>query len=400
MPAFESTDPILEVAREFVRREVLPLEPLFLTGTADELVPKLDEVRAKAKAMGMWAPALPSEVGGGGIPLEVFAHLSEVLGYSPLGHVATNAQAPDVGNMELLLNHGSESQKGTWLRPLIDGQIRSAFSMTEPGHPGSNPTWMSTTAERDGDEYVINGDKWFSSSADGAAFTIVMAVTNPDSDRYRKASMIIVPTDNPGFTLVRNTPVMGEAGHGWFSHAEVSFNDCRVPVTNRIGDEGSGFILAQERLGPGRIHHTMRWIGICERAIDLMCEYAGNRELAPGRTLASQQVVQHWIADSRIETNAARLMVLDAARKLEEGGPRAARIEISGIKFFVANTLQRVLDRALQVHGGMGMTDYTPIAFWYRHERAGRIYDGADEVHRNVVAREELRKHGVELDRS
>jgi alkylation response protein AidB-like acyl-CoA dehydrogenase len=384
---------LLATAREFVEKEVVPLEPHFLTGAHEELEPRVAEVRAKAKAMGMWAPALPEEVGGAGMSLVEFAHLSEELGRTPLGHYVCNAQAPDVGNMELLLQFGTDEQIERWLHPLVAGEIRSCFSMTEPGHAGSNPTWMSSTAERDGDEYVINGDKWFTSAADGAAFTIVMAVTNPDADRYRKASQIIVPTDTPGFSLVRNTPVMGDVGAGWASHAEVSFNECRVPVTNRIGGEGAGFVLAQERLGPGRIHHTMRWIGICERAIELMCRYALDRDLAPDRPLASRQVVQHWIADSRAETNAARLMVLDAARKLEADGNRAARTEISAIKFFVANVLQRVLDRAIQTHGGMGMTDYTPLAFWYRHERAARIYDGADEVHRNVVARTELGKY-------
>jgi alkylation response protein AidB-like acyl-CoA dehydrogenase len=383
----------LATAREFVEKEVVSLEPLFLTGAHDELEPRVAEVRAKAKAMGMWAPALPAEVGGAGMSLVEFAHLSEELGRTPLGHYVCNAQAPDVGNMELLLQFGSDAQKERWLRPLVAGEIRSCFSMTEPGHAGSNPTWMSSTAERDGDEYRINGDKWFTSAADGAAFTIVMAVTNPNADRYRRASQIIVPTDTPGFKLVRNTPVMGDVGAGWASHAEVSFNDCRVSVGNRIGEEGAGFVLAQERLGPGRIHHTMRWIGICERAIELMCRYAIDRDLAPDRPLASRQVVQHWIADSRAETNAARLMVLDAAHKLEAEGNRAARAEISAIKFFVANVLQRVLDRAIQTHGGMGMTDYTPLAFWYRHERAARIYDGADEVHRNVVARTELGKY-------
>ena len=390
-----SLSDLLRTAREFIDQEVIPLEEAFLTGTPEELMPGLSAARSKARAMGMWAPALPEEVGGSGMSLVDFAHLSEELGRTPLGHISCNAQAPDVGNMELLLGYGSDEQKEQWLKPLVAGEIRSAFSMTEPGHAGSNPTWLSTSAVRDGDEYVINGDKWFSSSADGATFTVVMAVTNPEAERYQRASMIIVPTDNPGFALVRNTPVMGEAGHGWSSHAEVAFNDCRVPVANRIAGEGEGFVLAQARLGPGRIHHCMRWIGICERAIELMSRHAIDREIAPGRPLATRQVVQHWIADSRVETNAARLMVLDAAHKLETVGNKAARAEISAIKFFVANTLQRVVDRAIQVHGGLGMTDYTPLAFWYRHERAGRIYDGADEVHRNVVARTELAKYGT-----
>ena len=397
MPRSISTplDTLLRTARQFIDREVIPLEPNFLVGSSEELAPELSAARAKAKAAGLWAPPLPESVGGSGMRLSEYAHLSEELGRTPLGHFACNAQAPDLGNMELLARYGNDDQKERWLKPLVEGKFRSAFAMTEPGHAGSNPTWLSTTAIRDGDDYVINGDKWFTTGADGAALIIVMAVTNPDADRYRRASQIIVSAGTPGLTTERNTPVMGEAGSGWSSHSEVSFNDCRVPVANRIGGEGEGFVLAQERLGPGRIHHTMRWIGICERAIELMCRHAVDREVAPGRSLATRQVVQHWIADSRAETNAARLMVLDAASKLEEDGNKAARTEISAIKFYVATTLQNVVDRAVQVHGGMGMTDYTPLAYWYRHERAARIYDGTDEVHRNVVARAELAKHGT-----
>lgn len=388
-------DAILDTVRSFISREVMPLEAEFLTDGFESVQSRLEELREKTKQIGLWVPHLPAHAGGPGLSLVEFARVSEELGKTPLGHYVFNAQAPDVGNMELLSSHGDAAQKDKWLRPLIDGTIRSCFSMTEPGRAGSNPTWLTTTAARDGDEYVIDGDKWFTSAADGAAFTIVMAVTNPESpDRYARASMIIVPTDTPGFQLVRNTPVMGERGFGWASHAEVAFNGCRVPITNRIGPEGTGFALAQERLGPGRIHHCMRWIGICERAIEIMCRHAIDRDLSPGRTLASRQVVQHWIADSRAEVNASRLMVMDAAAKIEREGSRSARVEISVIKFYVANTLNRVLDRALQTLGGLGMTDYTPIAFWYRHERAARIYDGPDEVHRNLVARVELAKYG------
>ncbi|GBD85318.1 (R)-benzylsuccinyl-CoA dehydrogenase [bacterium BMS3Abin02] len=388
---------VLDVVRNFIDREVVPVEAEFLAEGFGGVFPRLQELRRRVKEMGLWVPHLPEQVGGPGLSLVEFAQMSEQLGRTPLGHFVFNAQAPDVGNMELLLGHGSTAQKRQWLYPLIDGEIRSCFSMTEPGRAGSNPTWMATTATRDGDRYVINGDKWFTTAAEGAAFTIVMAVTNPQaSELHRRASMIIVPTDTPGFELVRNTSVMGETGSGWASHAEVAFTDCRVPVGNRIGDEGAGFVLAQERLGPGRIHHCMRWIGICERSIEIMCRHAVDRELAPGRPLASRQVVQHWIADSRAEANASRLMVLDAASKIEREGIRGARTEVSAIKFYVANTLGRVLDRALQTLGGMGMTDYTPIAFWYRHERAARIYDGVDEVHRNLVARTELAKYGYQ----
>jgi acyl-CoA dehydrogenase len=394
MPTPTELDSILHTVRTFIDREVMPLETGFLTQGFEPVQPRLDELRTKVKHLGLWVPHLPASAGGPGLSLVEFARVSEELGRTPIGHYVFNAQAPDVGNMELLIGHGDAMQSDRWLRPLVDGRIRSCFSMTEPGRAGSNPTWLTTTAIREGDEYVISGDKWFTTAADGAAFTIVMAVTNPDEpNRYRKTSMIIVPTDTPGFELVRNTPVMGERGSGWASHAEVAFNGCRVPVANRIGPEGAGFALAQERLGPGRIHHCMRWIGICERAIEIMCRHAVERELAPGTPLASRQVVQHWIADSRAEVNASRLMVMDAAAKIEREGSRSARAEISAIKFYVAGTLDRVLDRALQTLGGLGVTDYTPIAFWYRHERAARIYDGADEVHRNLVARVELAKY-------
>jgi acyl-CoA dehydrogenase len=385
---------LLDTVRRFVEAEIQPLEAPFLTGGFASVEPRLAELRAAVKRLGLWAPHLPAEAGGAGLSLIEFAGVSEELGRTPLGHYVFNAQAPDVGNMELLLTHGDESQKDAWLRPLIDGSIRSSFSMTEPGRAGSNPTWLATSATREGNEYVINGDKWFTTGAEGAAFTIVMAVTNPESrERHRKASMIIVPFETPGLELVRNTSVMGERGSGWASHAEVAFTNCRVPVSNRIGDEGAGFVLAQERLGPGRIHHCMRWIGICERAIEIMAKHAVDRELRPGDPLASRQVVRHWIADSRVDVDASRLMVIDAAQKIERDGPRAARTQVSAIKFFVADVLGRVLDRTLQVLGGLGMTDYTPIAFWYRHERAARIYDGADEVHRDLVARAELAKY-------
>ena len=293
--------------------------------------------------------------------------------------------------MELLLQFGTEEQQATFLEPLARGEIRSCFAMTEPEHAGSNPVLMSTEAVRDGHELVISGHKWFTSSADGASFAVVMAVTDPDeARRHFRASQILVPLPTPGFTLVRNIPVMGERGGGWASHAEVRFDRVRVPVTNLLGQQGHGFALAQERLGPGRIHHCMRWIGICERAFDLLCRRAVTRELAPGEMLATKQQVQFWIADSRIEIHAARLMVLDAAARMAREGQAAAREEIAYIKVFVANTLQRVLDRAIQAHGALGMTDDTPLAWWYRHERAARIYDGADEVHRTVIARRAL----------
>jgi alkylation response protein AidB-like acyl-CoA dehydrogenase len=314
--------------------------------------------------------------------------VSEELGRSPLGHFLFNCQAPDVGNMEVLMAHGTPEQQATYLQPLIDGEIRSCFAMTEPEYPGSNPTWMGTTAVKDGDAYVLNGHKWFSSAADGAAFAIVMAVTNPEAESpHRRASQIIVPTATPGFRRVRNISVMGEPGEDYWSHAEIVFENCRVPRANVLGPEGAGFAIAQERLGPGRIHHCMRWIGICERAFDLMCRRAAGRDVAPGKQLGSQGIVQAWIAESRAEINAARLLVLDTAQKIEQTGAYAARDDISLIKFYVAGVLQQVLDRAIQTHGALGMTDDTPLAYWYRHERAARIYDGPDEVHKIAVAR-------------
>jgi alkylation response protein AidB-like acyl-CoA dehydrogenase len=269
--------------------------------------------------------------------------------------------------------------------------------MTEPERPGSNPTWMETRAElRDG-QWVIDGHKWFTSSADGAAFAVVMAVTDPEAPPHLRASMILVPLDTPGFKLVRNISVMGHTGDGWPTHAEVRYTGCRVPEENLLGGRGFGFALAQERLGPGRIHHCMRWIGICERAFDLMCKQAATREVSPGKPLATRQTVQEWIAESRAEIDAARLMVLHAAWKMERVGQREARVDISTIKFVVAGTLQRVLDRAIQAHGALGMTDDLPLAGWYAHERAARIYDGPDEVHKQVVAKRVLRGYGVEI---
>ncbi len=392
---------ILPAVRDFMASApVHAAERAFLREPVPAVRPQLDALRRDVQAAGLWAPQIPEEFGGLGLPLREFAHVSEELGRSPIGHYLCNCQAPDSGNMELLIEYGTPAQQERWLRPLVRGEIRSCFSMTEPEYPGSNPIWMATHAVADGADYVIDGHKWFTSAADGAAFAIVMAVTNPEAPRpHERASQIIVPTDTPGFALVRNLPVMGEPGAGYASHAEVRYAGCRVPQTNRLGPEGAGFALAQARLGPGRIHHCMRWIGICERAFDLMCERAAGREIAPGVPLGSRQTVQNWIAESRAEINAARLLVLDAATKIDRAGAQAARSEISIIKFFVAGVLQQVLDRAIQVHGALGMTDDTPLAYWYRHERGARIYDGPDEVHKAAVARQILRGYGVDVGR-
>jgi alkylation response protein AidB-like acyl-CoA dehydrogenase len=384
---------LLRTLDEFVRQEIQPLERPFLHHDFATLLPAVEEKRQQAKRLGLWLPQIPAEYGGMGLSLFDHGLVSEVLGRTPLGHYVLNCQAPDAGNMEVLIEHGTPEQKERFLMPLLAGEVRSCFSMTEPENAGSNPTWLSTTAVTDGDDYVISGHKWFTTAADGAAFAIVMAVTDPAASRYQRASMIIVPTDTPGFQIVENTSVMGERGQGWASHAEIRYNDCRVPQANRLGAEGMGFVIAQERLGPGRIHHCMRWIGICERAFDLMCRQAALREIAPGRTLAEMGPVQNWVAESRAEIDAARLLVLHTARRIDDEGAYAARDDISLIKFHVAGVLQNVLDRAIQVHGAMGMTDETPLAFWYRHERAARIYDGPDEVHKWSVARRILSKY-------
>jgi alkylation response protein AidB-like acyl-CoA dehydrogenase len=383
--------------RTFVDEVLLPMEHDYLNREWVDMRPALAAARDEAKRRGVWAPHLEPSMGGAGLSLVEFAGVSEELGRTPIGHYALNCQAPDIGNMELLHAHGSAEQRARWLVPLANGTIRSCFAMTEPGRAGSNPVWLDARAERSGDDYVIDAHKWFTSSADGAAFVIVMVVTDPTAPAHHRASQVIVPTDTPGYRIVRNIRVMGDEGADYASHAEVRFDRCRVPIANRIGGEGEGFSLAQERLGPGRIHHCMRWIGICERALDLMCRRAATRELAPGVLLGSKQAVQHMIAESRAEISAARLLILECAREIDRDGAASARESVSTIKFFTAGVLQRVLDRAIQVHGALGMTDDTPLAYWYRHERAARIYDGADEVHKGVVARRILKRYGASL---
>jgi alkylation response protein AidB-like acyl-CoA dehydrogenase len=390
----EKMQTILGMIKEFVQKELIPLEPEIMGKSFTEIEPVLAEKRKMVKQMELWSPLNPKEYGGMELNLMDSALVYEALGCTPFGLYVFGCQAPDAGNIEIIHQYGTEEQKEKWLRPLIDGEIRSCFSMTEVDLPGSNPVMMDTTAEKDGDDYVINGHKWFSSSADGAAIAIVMAVTNPDAGRYQQASMIIVPTDTPGFNLVRNIPVMGHAGDGYASHGEVLYQNCRVPQKNLLGPEGHGFIMAQDRLGPGRIHHCMRWIGICNRAFELMCARARDRIIAPDRMLSTKQIIQAWIAECAADIQAARLMVLHAAWMIETVGKAEARKEISMIKFVVANVMQKVVDRAIQVHGGLGMTDDTILANWYRHERAARIYDGADEVHKVSLAKRILRELG------
>ena len=385
--------PTLARMREFIDERVIPAERELASASVDEV---MAPIRAEAKQGGLWLPQMSERHGGMGLSLLEHGLASEILGRSPLGNYALNCQAPDAGNMEILAEYGSRAQRERFLEPLLAGEVRSCFAMTEPDKAGSNPVWLSTTARREGDEFVIDGHKWFTTAADGAAFAIVMAVTEPDAAAHARASMLIVPTDTPGFERVRNIPIMGEAGHGWASHSEVRFTNCRVPAANMLGFPGAGFLIAQARLGPGRIHHCMRWIGICERAFDMMCRRAATRELAPGKLLGEKQTIQNWIAESRAEIDAARLAVLHAAWRIDAVGQKAARVEVSAIKFHVARVLRDVLERAIQTHGALGITDDTVLSFFYRHERGAQIYDGPDEVHKAVVAREILRGYGLD----
>lgn len=385
--------PTLERIDALLAERVIPAEHEVLERGFVAAAPRLAELRAAVKAAGLWGPQIPKDVGGMGLPLVDHALVSERLGRSPLGHYVFGAQAPDAGNLEVLHKWGTAEQKARWLVPLAAGDLRSCFAMTEPENPGSNPVMLSCAATRDGDDYVISGHKWFTSGADGAAFAIVMAVTDAAAAKHARASMIIVPTDAPGFELVRNIPIMGDAGGGWASHGEVRFHDVRVPQSNRLGGEGAGFLIAQERLGPGRIHHCMRWIGICERVFDLMCTRAATRKIDEDKTLASRQIIQAWVAEARAEIDAARLLVLRAAWTIENHGFHVARDQVSIIKFFVSDVMLRLVDRAIQVHGALGVTSDTLLAHYYVHERGARIYDGPDEVHKMVVSRRILGRY-------
>jgi acyl-CoA dehydrogenase len=390
--------PILAQVREFVINELMPLEAKFSHHDLEKTIPLLNEKRKLVKAAGLWGLHLSKEDGGMGLTLCEFGQVSEELARTPFfGHYVFGCQAPDIGNTELLHKFASDEIKDRYLKPLMAGEIRSCFSMTEPEYAGSNPTRMATVAVRDGNEYVINGRKWFTSSADGAAFAVAMVVTDPNQAPHKRASMIIVPTDTPGFKIERNIPVFGEAGMGWFSHAEVTYTDCRVPVSNVIAGEGMGFRLAQERLGPGRIHHCMRWIGNAERALDLMCQRAATREIEDDVMLGEKQFIQDFIAESRAEIDACRLYVLNTAYMIDTQGVANVRDSVSGIKFYVANAFLRVLDRAIQVHGALGVTDDTILSAMYRHERGARIWDGADEVHKQNLAASILKKYGLDV---
>ena len=388
--ATEKTLNLLPKIKEFVANELYPLEtPEHLAGKFTKTIKILKKKRELVKKANLWG--LQHH-----LSLCEFGQVSEALAFSPFGHYTFNCQAPDIGNMELLDKFASPDLKAEFLKPLMDGKIRSCFSMTEPQLAGSNPTNLATTAVKDKDSYIINGHKWFTSSADGASFAVVMAVTNPDAAPHKRSSQIIVPTNNSGFKFIRNIPIMGEAGEDYFSHAEVKYIDCRVPLTNLVGKEGEGFALAQERLGPGRIHHCMRWIGISERCFDVMCRRAVSRDMGDGTKLGEKQFIQGWISESRAEIDAARLLVLNTANSIDLYGAPTVRDQISAIKFYVANIMLRVVNHAIQINGAAGVTDDILMSFWYRHERGARIYDGADEVHKISLAKSILKKYAAQ----
>jgi acyl-CoA dehydrogenase len=347
-------------------------------------------VREKAKGEGLWNLFMPDERFGPGLKNWEYGLLCEEMGRSPMAApMAFNCSAPDTGNMEILAEHGTAEQQERWLHPLLEGKIRSCFSMTEPEVSGSDPTLLQARAELDGDEWVVNGHKWFTSGAVGAELAIAMVVTDPDAPPYARASMICVPTDNPGFNLVRPISVMGHDGGP--GHCEIRYEDCRVPKGYLLGERGAGFAIAQDRLGPGRIHHCMRAIGTAERAHEMMCRRANERS-AFGGPLGEKQFVQESIAASRMEIDQARLLTLYAAWKMDTEGKRAARQSISAIKIVAANMVMDVLDRAIQIHGSLGMTDDTPLAIMWRFSRMLRLADGPDEVHKMVLARRELNR--------
>jgi acyl-CoA dehydrogenase len=379
----------------FVREEIWPLETLDLPHEA--FMRAMRPLQEQVKARGLWAAHLPPELGGQGFGQVKLGLMHEILGTSPLAPFAFGNQAPDSGNAEILALAGTPEQKARWLEPLLAGELHSAFSMTEPETAGSDPTLLHTRAERDGGDYVITGHKWFSSNGSIADVLIVMAVTDPDARPHQRATMFIVPADAPGVRILRDVPTMEhpEERFGRYgAHSEIRYEGVRVPEANRLGPEGAGFLLAQQRLGPGRIHHCMRWLGVSRRAFDMLCERAVSR-FAHGSLLAEKQTVQNWVADSAAEMQAARLMTLHAAWVIDTQGVKAARREIALIKFYGAKVLHDVVDRALQVHGSLGYSTDMPLEAMYRFARGARLYDGPDEVHRQSVARLILRGYAA-----
>lgn len=401
---FEFSDKVKDLQKrvtEFMEEHVYPNEKTYEDqlneGDSRWIVPPIiEELKEKAKQAGLWNLFLPESEYGAGLTNLEYAPLAEIMGRSPIGSEVFNCSAPDTGNMEVLVRYGTEEQKEKWLKPLLEGKIRSAFLMTEPDVASSDATNIQTSMVRDGDEYVINGRKWWSSGAldPRCKIAIVMGKTNPDAPRHQQQTQILVPLDTEGVTIKRYLPVFGydHAPHG---HAEVELKDVRVPASNVILGEGRGFEIAQGRLGPGRIHHCMRTIGVAERALELMIERVQKRKTF-GKMLADQGVVREWIADSRIEIEQARLLTLKAAYMMDTVGNKVARKEISMIKVVAPNMALRVIDRAIQAFGGAGVSDDTPLAAMYANVRTLRLADGPDEVHRNAIAKQELRENPVE----
>ena len=356
--------------------------------------PIMEELKERAREQGLWNLFLPHGAPNGmapGLSNLDYAPLAEIMGRSHIAPESCNCAAPDTGNMEVLTLFGSPEQKERWLQPLLEGEIRSAFAMTEPAVASSDATNIELRIERDGDEYVLNGRKWWISGAmrERCKILIVMGKTDPDGPAFRQQSMILVPRDTPGLTIVRNLPVFGYIDQE--GHAELTFEDVRVPASNLVSEEGHGFLIAQARLGPGRIHHCMRTIGAAERALELMCKRASER-VTFGQPVAERANVQDWIAESRIEIDMARLLTLNAAWLMDTVGNKHARSEIAAIKVAAPNVALKVIDRAIQVHGGGGVSDDFPLASMYAHLRTLRLADGPDEVHKRSIARRELRK--------
>ncbi|HEX7095599.1 MAG TPA: acyl-CoA dehydrogenase family protein [Acidimicrobiales bacterium] len=385
----------LDWMREFVDNEIEPLE-LFYDDMSDEAWAKATEpLKQQVKDRGLWACHLDPELGGEGYGQVKLALMHEILGRCRTAPNIFGNQAPDSGNSELIAVGANEEQRKKWLEPLLRGEMTSSFSLTEPHYSGSDPTMINTRAVRDGDEYVINGHKWFASNAEKADFVLAMVVTNPDNPPHKAASMLIVPRGTPGMKIVRNVYNMHHPYPGHFrsgGHAEIIFEDCRVPVENRIGEEGDGFVLAQKRLSGGRIHHAMRWVGQCKKAFDLMCERAVSRR-TKGQLLGEKQMIQDFIATSSAEIRALRLMALHTAWLWDTQGPSKTRVEIAELKFWGARILHDVIDRAIQVHGALGWTTDLPLAEMYVLARQMRIADGADEVHKAFVATRRLKDY-------
>jgi acyl-CoA dehydrogenase len=386
-----------EQLQEFIDTRVDPATSVYATqvresGDPHFHPPVIEDLKREAHDRDLWNLFLPNERFGAGLSNVDYAPLCELMGRSPLAPEATNCAAPDTGNMEILAEFGTPAQQEQWLQPLLDGEIRSCFAMTEPWVASSDATNIQSRIERDGDHYVVNAHKWWTSGAASprCQVAIVMGVSNPDADPYHRHSMILVPFDAAGFQIVRTMPVFGhDAGGG---HCETLFDNVRVPASNLLGEEGGGFAIAQARLGPGRIHHCMRAIGLAEWALQLMCERAQQR-VAFGKPLAQQGVVQDRIAESRIEIEQARLLTMKAAWLMDTAGNKGARFEISAIKVVAARVATTVIDRAIQLFGGAGVSDDWPLAAMYAHARTLHLVDGPDEVHKMQIARRELRKY-------